>query len=319
MATVPSPPLLGLYNGGGAFPTPGPSAWNSGPTTNFAAEYFDFESGSQTNVAAFISKCNANSLMPFVELEPWLYTANPATAVPLTAITGGSYDTFLTAVGTAIAGSARPVMITWGHEFNIAGQYPWAYSLSGSPYSGNKGSGPGGAAPTAAQWLTAWKYVRSKVNSTANNNALWMWACNVEGGGVSPAAYYPGTGFLDMAGIDGYPGEFGAPGSFTGDFGSTISVIRGLGWTGGILVSETNLPAMVASGGDSLATFVASMYAAGCIGVLEYEEDGGSPPLPKMTSTQWSQYNAAIAAHFTSTPPPVTGTSPGGLLMVGIA
>lgn len=320
MAAVPSPPLLGLYNANGTFPTGGPSAWASGPTTNLAAEYFDFESGSQSNVSAFITKCNANSLTPFVELEPWLFTASPATAVPLTAITGGTYDPFLTAVGTAIAGSARPVMITWGHEFNVSGQYPWAFSLSGSPYSG-KGSGPGGAAPTAAQWVTAYKYVYNKINSTANGNALWVWACNADTGGsntTSPANWWPGSAFVQMVGVDGYIGNEGAPTTWAGEFNAVFSDIRSapVSWSGPVFISETSLSIMVANGGPSITSFVASMVAAGGSGVLQYQEAGATP---YMTQAQWNEYNAAILAHFPAGGGGGGGTLSGGLLMVGIA
>lgn len=319
MATPPAPPLLGMYNANGGFPTPGPSAWNSGATTNLAAEYFDFESGSQSNVSAFITKCNANSLRPFMELEPWLFTASPATAVPLTAITGGSYDTFLTAVGTAIAGSARPVMITWGHEFNVSGQYPWAFSLTGSPYTGGKGSGPGGAAPTAAQWVAAWKYVYAKVNSTANGNALWVWAPNADTGGsntTSPSDWYPGAAFHQMVGVDGYIGNEGAPTTWAGEFNAVFSDIRSapVSWSGPIFISETSLSIMVASGGPSITSFVTSMHAAGGSGVFQYEEAGATP---YMTKAQWTEYNTAVASLYTTTPPPTV--SAGGLLMVGIA
>lgn len=310
-------PLLGMYQTGGAFPTPGPSAWPSGPTTNMTAEYFAWYSGFETDVASFISECSSNSLLPYVELEPWYASGSATVAVEFTSITGGSYDTPLEAVGTAIASSGKPCILTFAHEMNVSGQYPWS--------QGDTGSGPGGGALTAAEWITGWAYVKAKVNSTANGLALWMWACSAFTGGtsISPAAYWPSSALPDMVGIDGYPStQYGTNlGTFSGQIQPTVTIIRGLGWTSGIFISETNL-AQMANGplvdgtqyppGESITSFVANMYTAGISGILEFEDATWDEP--EMTSEQWDEYNAAIAANYGA---PAGGTS--GLLMVGIA
>jgi hypothetical protein len=57
-------------------------------------------------------------------------------------------------LGTAIAGAGKPVMLTFAHEFNVSGQYPWA-----------QGDCEG---TTPAQWITAWDAVRNDVDSAAN-------------------------------------------------------------------------------------------------------------------------------------------------------
>lgn len=295
MATPPSPPILGMYETNGAFPTPGPSAWPSGSTTNLSATYLAFDADWATYAAPFVAKCNNNGLIPFVELEPWHYDQS---AVPFTDITGGAWDTYLEAIGTGIANSGHPVILTFAHEMNVSGQYPWA--------QGDTGSGPSGGTLTPAEWITGWKYVHDKVNSTANGLAIWMWACSAYTGGttVSPAPWWPGASYVDMVGIDGYPNtQYGAAlGTFAGQIQPTVTIIRDLGWTDPIYISETNLAQMVASGGESISKFVADMAAAGVSGVLEFED--ASWNLPQMTAAQWTEYNNAIAANF--------GTSSGG-------
>lgn len=294
MATPPKAPILGMYQTNGAFPTPGPSAWASGPTTNMSATYLAFDADWATYAAPFVSQCNANGLIPFVELEPWHWSQ---AAVPFADILSGVWDSYLTAIGSGVAASGKPVMLTFAHEFNVSGQYPWSQNANATIGSG-KGSGPGGGDVTPANWIATWNYVRNKINSTAGGLALFMWACSAYTGGttISPAPYWPGSSNVDMVGIDGYPNtKYGASlGTFAGQIQPTISVIRGLGWAGDIFLAETNLGSMVASGGESIASFVSDMHTAGVSGILEFED--ASWGLPQMTAAQWNTYNNAVAS-----------------------
>lgn len=296
---MPSPPILGMYQSNGAFPTPGPSAWPSGPTTNLGADYFAWYSGWQSDAASFITKCINNSLIPFVELEPWYQDSSGTVhAILFSDITSGAHDSELTALGSSIAATGKPVILTFGHEMNVSGQYPWS--------QGDTGSGPGGGTLTPAEWQAGWKYVHDKVNSTANGQAIWMWACSAWTGGttIDPSPWWPGASYVDAVGIDGYPNtQYGASlGTFAGQIQQTVTAIRNLGWTDPIFLAETNLAQMVASGGQSITAFVAAMYTAGVSGILEFED--ASWGLPKMTAAQWNEYNTAISANY--------GTPPGG-------
>jgi hypothetical protein len=306
--SVPSPPILGMYETSGAFPTPGPGAWPSGPTTNLSATYQAWGQDFPTYGGAFIDECNANGLIPFVELEPWESGSSWNVTPLFSSITGGTWDTWLEGIGTYIAGTGKACILTFAHEMNVSGQYPWS--------QGDTGSGPGGGALTAAEWIAGWTYVKNKVNSTANGYALWMWACSAYTGGttISPAAYWPSSALPDMVGIDGYPNtEYGGSlGTFTGQIEPTVSIIRGLGWSKPIFISETNLAQMVASGGESIASFVSDMFTAGISGILEFED--ASWGLPQMTSTQWTQYNNAVAEFYGT-----GAVQASALLSVGIA
>lgn len=293
MVAPPSPPLLGMYQTNGTFPTPGPSAWASGSRTNLTATYVGWGFDIPTYVTAFLTQCKNNSLFPFVELEPWT-----PTPILFTDITNGSWDTWLTGIGSAIAASGKPCILTFAHEMNISGQYPWS--------QGDSGSGPGGGSLSASNWITGWNYVRNKINSTAGGNALFMWACSAYTGGssVSPAPWWPGSSNVDMVGIDGYPDtQYGASlGTFNGQLKPTVDIIRGFGWTDPIFLAETNLRQMVDSGGESITNFVHDMYTNGCSGILEFED--ASWGLSQMTTAEWTEYNNAINATF--------GTSTGG-------
>lgn len=284
-----TPTLLGCYVANGAFPG-APASWPPGPATNLAATYVAWDQDVGTYVTPFLAECNSNGLLPYVELEPWHAGASFNVTPLFSAITGGTYDTWLEAIGSAIAATGKTVILTFAHEFNVSGQYPWAQGMTGS--------GPGGGTLTAAEWIAGWTYVKNKVNSTAAGYAKWMWACNSYTGGttVDPTPWWPSSALPDYVGIDGYPSTtYGASlGTFTGQFGPTVTIIRGLGWTNPIFISETNLAAMVSSGGESITAFVADMYAAGMSGILEFEEYYE----PDMTSAQWAAYNGAIAEYY---------------------
>ena len=307
-AAIPPPPILGMYQTGGAFPTPGPAAWPSGPTTNLSATYLSWEADWPTYAAPFVAECNSNSLVPFVELEPWNWDKSP---IPFADIVDGAYDSQLEGYGTAIAATGKPVVLTFAHEFNVSGQYPWAQDFTQTV--GGTASGTGGADLTPAQWIAGWNYVRNKVNSTAGGYAIWIWACSAYTSGttISPASYWPGSTNVDMVGIDGYCStRWGAAlGTFTGQIEPTVSIIRGLGWTNPIFISETNLAQMADGGtdntvsppvtfgpGESIPDFVADMHAAGCSGILEFEDAGWN--LPQMSTAQWTQYNTAVAEYY---------------------
>src|ERR1700722_9347308 len=110
MATPPSPPILGMYQTNGAFPTPGAAAWPSGPTTNLSATYWAWDVDWASTSGAFIAECKANSLVPFVELEPW---NSDQSVIPFSAITSGTYDSLLTSIGSNIASYGVPVILTF--------------------------------------------------------------------------------------------------------------------------------------------------------------------------------------------------------------
>lgn len=312
-ASPPSPPLLGMYMTGGAFPG-APAAWPSGPATNMSATYAAWGQDLTAYVSPFLGDCAASGLVPYVELEPWHSGPNWTVTPLFGSITDGSWDPWLTQLGTLIAGTGRRCMLTFAHEFNVSGQYPWAQGANATLGPGS-GSGPGGADLTPAEWIAGWQYVHDKVNATAGGLALWMWACNAWTGGstVDPSPWWPGSGYVDMCGIDGYPStQYGQSlGTFTGQFGQTVTAIRNLGWSEPIFISETNLAQMVSSGGESITAFVADMAAAGMSGMLEFETatDGE----PQMSAAQWAEYNSAVAANYA---PAVT---PSALLSVSIA
>lgn len=88
--------------------------------------------------AQFISQAEAAGATPYIEIEPWhagpdwnqtpSFAAIAGNADTDCTSTGSSYDTscatWLADIGRAVGQLARPVIFTYGHEFNVSGQYP---------------------------------------------------------------------------------------------------------------------------------------------------------------------------------------------------
>jgi hypothetical protein len=279
-ATAPSKPAppaatLGIYLGGSA---------SQGQHPNILNEYYGW---GDTDIGAFLNSAHSRGATPFIELEPWTQSSASNCTVSMSGIAGNTSSnvTYEKAVGTAIANFGHPVILTFAHEFNVSGQYPWAVG--------------GGCNTSPSGWISAWKSVVTNVNSTAGQNAYWMWAPNADTGGTtqSPAPWWPGSGYVDMVGVDGYPDtEWGSQfGAFSGEFGPAFSDIRGAGWSGPIFISETNLARLDGSGYESMTGFINDLFNAGGSGVLEFEDP--SWDAPTMTSQQWTELDSAIAAH----------------------
>jgi hypothetical protein len=278
-ATAPSKPAppaatLGIYAGGSA---------SEGQHPNIVNEYYGW---GDSDIGSFLSSAHAKGATPYVELEPWTESSVTDCTVSMSGIaandaTDVSYEK---AIGSAIASFGRPVILTFAHEFNVSGQYPWAVG--------------GGCGTSPAQWVAAWQKVVTNVNSTAGTNAYWMWAPNADTGGTtqSPAPWWPGSGYVDMVGVDGYPDTTYSPsfGTFSGLLGPVFGEIRGVGWTGPIFLSETNLVPLDSSGYESLTGFIDDLLAAGGSGVLEFEDPTWS--LPAMSSKQWTELDNALGA-----------------------
>ena len=290
-ASSPPATTLGIWTSaedGGSYST------ISGQHPNVANVYEYWGNSFPTSFADAAESAGAT---PFMELEPWqgvvddgqhgnacAYSSN-FPAMTTIGANGSAISSYLDSLGSAIASFGHPVILTFAHEFNIGGQYPWS-----------EGDCEG---TTAAQWIQAWDTVRSDVDSTANGLASFMWVpgAATETGGqdttYNPTPYWPGASNVDMVGVDGYPStQFGASqGTFKGMFGLVFSQIQALSSLP-IFIAETNLAPLGGSGYETIPNFISDLCSDGGDGVLEWEDDGA----PAMTSTQWTELDNALAS-----------------------
>jgi hypothetical protein len=98
---------------------------------------------------------------------------------------------YLHALGSAIASFGHPVILTFAHEFNVSGQYPWAQGDCENT--------------SPAQWIQAWDTVPADIDTTAGGLAHFLWAAGADTGGttIDPTPYWPGAAEVDMIGVEG--------------------------------------------------------------------------------------------------------------------
>jgi mannan endo-1,4-beta-mannosidase len=267
----------------------------------------------------FIEDAEAAGATPFIEIEPW--HAGPSWNETPSMVDIGNNDAldcgpngtsscaaWLASIGQAVKAFAHPVIFTFAHEFNVSGQYPWSVGDS--------------EGTTPSQWIQAWDTVQADINGNgAGQYASWMWVPNADTRGTTRpfAAWWPGAQHVDMVGVDGYPGW--GNNTFQQVFGQSFAEMRAL--TGlPIFIAETDLAAETGADGTQTVTqFVQAALADGASGFLIYQD--GSPD---MSSQQWSELDAALAAGTgdagsgggqpggsgggTPTTPPSTGASP---------
>jgi len=293
-AAVPPPVTrLGVWNG-----SPG-----SVPAGAHPDVLNDYVYWGNAGIGPFLATAAAHDATAFIEIEPW-QGGGPSDCQ------GGLFGTvaagspsavsYEKAVGSAVAAGGKPVILTFAHEFNVSGQYPWAL--------GN------GCGVTSAEWKQAWDSVVANVRSTAGGLAYFMWAPNAYTGGSTqePDAWWPGAATVDMTGVDGYPDtQYGSQfGSFAGEFGPVFADIRALpGFSSlprqGIFVSETDLARLGSPGYQSVTAFTQALCAGGGDGVLQFQD--GTPAL---SAAQWADLEAALARYCGSPPGPAPSGTP---------
>jgi hypothetical protein len=166
----------------------------------YAISYYGWGESLQTSQVLAAEK---SGVEPFLELQTCTGGGcSPSTAVPLSSILNGTYNSYLNSFGSAIKATGKPVLLTFDHEMNggtskNCGWYPWNACYN------NASTGV-----TPLQWIQAWNQVTTAVNSTAGGLACWVWAPNIEVGGSAVSSYWSNSGVtaknVCKVGVDGY-------------------------------------------------------------------------------------------------------------------
>jgi mannan endo-1,4-beta-mannosidase len=153
----------------------------------------------------------AAGAVPLLELEPY--------GIPLTAVTAGRDDGWLTRYARAVASLHAPVLLSFAPEAN-GSWYAWGYRHS----------------PPAA-FVAAWRHVVTLFRKAGAGNARWAWIVNYTSTVTEPLpALWPGSGYVDLVGLDGY--LVNRAQTFASLFGLTIQSVRRL-TDDPVLITET--------------------------------------------------------------------------------
>ena len=162
--------------------------------------YQDFSCSFPTSSCQDIS---ASGAIPHITWEPWLNWG--AQNIYLDDILGGTYDSYIRGWAVGAKSFGEKLFIRWGHEFN-GNWYPWGLANNGA------GTKTGYGDPTkydgAERFVNAYRRIHGIFEAEGATNVEWIWAYNVYSvpnePWNAPELAYPGDGYVDWIGIDGY-------------------------------------------------------------------------------------------------------------------
>jgi mannan endo-1,4-beta-mannosidase len=213
---LPTTPLSYL----GVYARPAPESYagitsftqQTGVTPDVAMYYSGWYQPFQTRLARAASSHGA---VPLVQMDP--------DGVSLAKIAAGGYDAYLSAYAEAVRAYRQPVVLSFGHEMN-GSWYSWGYRHT-----------------TPATFVAAWRHIFKVFRALGARNVTWLWTINVindtpDGRIPRPAAWWPGSSYVNWVGIDGY--YLKRSWAFVPLFGPTIAAVREL-TPDPILIAET--------------------------------------------------------------------------------
>jgi mannan endo-1,4-beta-mannosidase len=164
---------------------------------------------------AFATAAAAHGEVPLVQMDP--------DTVTVAGIAARKYDAYLSAYAESVRAYGHPVIISFGHEMN--GDWSsWGYKHT-SP----------------ATFRAAWRHIVDVFGDLGAKNVTWLWTVNIindsrAGKVTSPAAWWPGSSYVNWVGIDGY--YLKSTYQFAPLFGPTIHLVRSI-TRDPILIAET--------------------------------------------------------------------------------
>jgi mannan endo-1,4-beta-mannosidase len=207
--------------------------------------YQGFTEPFDTPVATGASRTGA------LPLDSW----GPAGA-NLAALAAGAYDAYLASFADQVRDYGGPLALTIGHEMN-------------APWSAWWGGGPG---RTASTFAAAWRRIHAVFAREGAANVIWVWTVNIEAGGaVSPDPYFPGPGYVDWIGVDGYFHP-GLPATFDALFGPTLADLRAH-YARPVLVVETGALDRRLRPAEIQSAFDAVLASRDLIGFIWFDYD----------------------------------------------
>ena len=173
-------------------------------------------------------------------------TSTEQPAHRLARIVDGGWDEQLGRWAAAVAGARSPVMVRFAHEMNGT-WYPWSEQVNGNR--------PG-------EYVAAWRHVVDLFRREGAADALWVWSPNVVEPGTAPLeGLWPGRGYVDVVGLDGYNWGGARPDTSWRSparlFDATLAQVRALAPGVPVVITET---ACAEQGGDK-AAWVRDLFA----------------------------------------------------------
>lgn len=130
---------------------------------------------------------NSNGWRPMVSANPYFFEKCNSNGVPLyKAIASGNCDEFMHSVGKNLKAFSKSVFLRWAWEMNVSSM-EWQVERTGS---------------SSADFIAAWRRFHDIVYAEGATNVLWVFCPDVAN--FSYGQIYPGDGYVDWIGLDGY-------------------------------------------------------------------------------------------------------------------
>jgi mannan endo-1,4-beta-mannosidase len=193
----------------------------------------------------------ANGEVPLIQLNPGGFN--------LATIGNSANTAYLSQYAAAVKAYGGPVILSFGHEMNGT-WYSWGYKHT-----------------PPRVFVAAWRHVVELFRNFGAKNVTWLWTVNIiddtqVGKIPSPAAWWPGSQYVDWVGVDGY---YLKPNwAFAPLFGPTLNVIHHL-TTDPIIIGETGV---TESAGQpaKLANLFAGVREYGLLGFVYFNANSQS-------------------------------------------
>lgn len=138
-----------------------------------------------------MEKVRQRGYIPMLMWGSWDYCcgANQPT-FQLAKITNGDFDAYLTQWATAAKAWGHPFFLELDVEMNGWWNYPWSEDLNGNQ---------------VGDFVKMWRHVHDLFVQVGATNVTWVWTPNIVQLTSRPLArWYPGEGYVDWLGVDGY-------------------------------------------------------------------------------------------------------------------
>jgi mannan endo-1,4-beta-mannosidase len=216
-----------------------------GRQPNIVSYYSYWTEPFQAGFAASAAKRDAETL---VQID--------AKNISLAGIAGGQYDPYLKSFAVAVKAFGTQVILSFGHEMN-GNWYSWGYQHT-----------------PASVFVAAWRHIVDVFREQGTKNVTWLWTVNIidalDNHIPGPAAWWPGSSYVDWVGIDGY--YYSPAWKFAPLFGPTIAAVREL-TRDPILIAETGA-ATSAGQPAKIDDLFAGVRAFGLLGFVWFDQDG---------------------------------------------
>ena len=236
---------LGVYAQGSPLSYAGVTAFRkaTGTSPDLAMYYSGWYEAFQTT---FVRQAAADGEVPLVQIDP--------AGINVGSIANGKYDGYLSSYAEAVRAYHGPIVIGFGHEMNGSWS-SWGYTHT-----------------PPATFVAAWRHVVSLFRALGATNVTWMWTVNIinntqQGRIPSPAAWWPGSAYVNWVGIDGY--YLKPSWQFAPLFGPTVAAVRQL-TSAPILIGETGVTPQ-AGQAAKVADMFAGVKAYGLLGLVYFD------------------------------------------------